>query len=231
MSQSQTPKPRGRGRPRGRSSDSRERIVSAAVDEFAREGYDGATIRSIAANAGVDPALVHHYFGSKSGLFAAIIDSPVRPDLAVRKFLGEPREQLGENIVRYVLETWDQPEVQKRGVAMLRSAIGGRMPGPLLTGFLSKELVGRVARALPAKDAGRSGLHRSHGSAEPDLLRIPSWGRETGRGARYPGGWPGRADDADCGVTQWGTRKPRLASSRPDVACCINCDMTGARSR
>lgn len=153
MSQSQPPKPRGRGRPRGRSSDSRERIVSAAVDEFAREGYDGATIRSIAARAGVDPALVHHYFGSKSGLFAAIIDSPVRPDLAVRKFLGEPHEQLGENIVRYVLETWDQPEVQKRGVVMLRSAIGGRMPGPLLAGFLSKELIERVARALPAEDA------------------------------------------------------------------------------
>lgn len=144
--------PRRRGRPRG-GSDSRERIIAAAVDEFGEHGYDGSTIRSIAARAGVDSALVHHYFGSKADLFAEAVGIPLRPDVDVPGILAGPRDQVGERVVRYVLESFERPEVRRRGVVLLRTTIGNRLTTPLLAGFLSRELIGRVAAALQVDDA------------------------------------------------------------------------------
>lgn len=144
---------RRRGRPRAGESDARERIMAAAVEEFAEAGYDGATIRAIAARAGVDPALVHHHFGSKADLFGATIEAPMRPDLAVPEILAGPRDEVGERIIRYILDTWEQPEVRRRGVVLLRAAIGNKLTTPLLAGFLSRELLSRIARALDVPDA------------------------------------------------------------------------------
>lgn len=125
----------------------------AAVAEFADLGYDGATMRGIAARAGVDSALVHHYFGTKADLFGQAIGAPMRPDVDIPSMLAAPRDELGERIVRYVLEAWEKPEVQKRGVVLLRSAIGNKLATPLLAGFLSRELLGRIADALETPDA------------------------------------------------------------------------------
>lgn len=144
--------PRRRGRPRG-VSDSRARIIAAAVDEFGEKGYDGATIRSIAARAGVDSALVHHYFGTKADLFAEAVGIPLRPDIDVPGILAGPRDEVGERLIRYVLEAFEQPEVRRRGVMLLRTAIGSRLTTPLLAGFLSRELLSRVARNLDVDDA------------------------------------------------------------------------------
>ncbi|MFB7251148.1 TetR family transcriptional regulator [Microbacterium sp. NPDC056234] len=144
--------PRRRGRPRGRS-DSRARIIAAAVDEFGERGYDGSTIRSIAAGAGVDAALVHHYFGTKADLFAEAVGIPLRPDVDVPAIVAGPRDEVGERLVRYVLEAFEDPDVQRRGVMLMRTAIGSRLTTPLLAGFLSRELIGRIARALDVPDA------------------------------------------------------------------------------
>ena len=139
-----TPK-RRRGRPKGGESDAQERIVAAAVDEFGELGYDGATMRGIAARAGVDSALVHHYFGTKADLFAQTIGAPMRPDLDIPALLDGPQDALGERIVRYVLEAWERPETRKRGIVLLRSGIGNRLTTPLLAAFLQRELIGRIA--------------------------------------------------------------------------------------
>lgn len=144
---------RRRGRPRAGESDARDRIMAAAVEEFGEAGYDGATIRGIAARAGVDSALVHHHFGTKADLFGEAIGAPVRPDLVLPEILAGPRELVGERIVRYILETWEQPEVRRRGVMLLRSAIGNKLTTPLLSGFLSRELLSPIARVLDAPDA------------------------------------------------------------------------------
>ena len=143
---------RRRGRPRG-GSDSRARILAAAVDDFGEKGYDGSTIRSIAARAGVDSALVHHYFGTKADLFAEAVGIPLRPDIDVPGILAGPRDEIGERLIRYVLEAFEQPEVRRRGVMLLRTAIGSRLTTPLLAGFLSRELLSRVARSLDVDDA------------------------------------------------------------------------------
>lgn len=144
--------PRRRGRPKG-VSDSRERIIAAAVDEFGEQGYDGSTIRSIAARAGVDSALVHHYFGTKADLFAEAVGIPLRPDIDVPAIVAGPRDEVGERLVRYVLEAFEQPEVRRRGIMLLRTALGSRLTTPLLAGFLSRELIGRIARSLGTEDA------------------------------------------------------------------------------
>lgn len=144
--------PRRRGRPRG-GTDSRERIIAAAVDEFGEQGYEASTIRAIAARAGVDSALVHHYFGTKADLFAEAVGIPMRPDIDVPGILNGPRELVGERVVRYVLEAFEKPEVRRRGVGLIRTAIGSRLTTPLLAGFLSRELIGRIARTLDVDDA------------------------------------------------------------------------------
>lgn len=144
--------PRRRGRPRG-VSDSRARIIASAVDDFGEKGYDGATIRSIAARAGVDSALVHHYFGTKADLFAEAVGIPLRPDIDVPRIVAGPRDEVGERLIRYVLEAFEQPEVRRRGVMLLRTAIGSRVTTPLLAGFLSRELLSRISRSLDVDDA------------------------------------------------------------------------------
>src|SRR6478735_1566627 len=77
--------PKGRGRRPG-GTDTRAVIVDAARRSFAAKGYDKASMRGIAREAGVDPALVHHYFEGKAGLFAATLDVPV--DLAASQMIG-----------------------------------------------------------------------------------------------------------------------------------------------
>lgn len=154
MAEYAVPAPRRRrGRPRAGESDARERILAAAVEEFAAAGYDAATIRGIAARAGVDPALVHHHFGTKADLFGEAVHAPMRPDLALPEILEGDRDRVGERIVRYLLETWEKPDVRKRGVVLLRAAIGNRLTTPLLAEFLSRELLSRLARALDVEDA------------------------------------------------------------------------------
>lgn len=145
-------KQRGRGRPKG-GSDSRERILSAAVAEFGERGYESATIRSIAARAGVDSALVHHYFGTKADLFAEAADVPLRPDVVVPLILNGPRDEAGERIVRYILEAFEHDDTRRRGVMLLRTAVGSKLATPLIVGFLSKELLPRVAGRLDVPDA------------------------------------------------------------------------------
>lgn len=144
--------PRKRGRPRG-GSDSRERIIGAAVDEFGEQGYDGSTVRSIASRAGVDSALVHHYFGTKADLFAEAVGIPLRPDIDVPGIVAGPRGEVGERLVRYVLEAFEQPDIRRRGVMLMRTAIGSRLTTPLLAGFLARELIGKIAKTLGVADA------------------------------------------------------------------------------
>ncbi len=145
---------RRRGRPRKGESDARDRILAAATDEFGEHGYDASTTRAIAGRAGVDPALLHHHFGTKADLFAASIGAPLRPDLAVPEILTGPREQTGERLVAYVLAMWDSATVGPRALVMLRTSLASKRATPLLAGFLRRELLDKVAAGLDAPDAG-----------------------------------------------------------------------------
>lgn len=102
---SASPKRRGR-RPGGH--DTRTALLDAARAVFAEAGYEGATVRVIAGRAGVDPAMVNHWFGGKAGLFAeAVLQLPVNPADIVSDLLAGPVDGLGERIVRRFLAVWD----------------------------------------------------------------------------------------------------------------------------
>ncbi len=137
--------------PRGRrpgSEDTRELIVDAARVEFAGQGYDGTSLRAVARRAGVDPALVHHYFEGKASLFAAIMQVPVDPSALIDGVLAGPRDEVGETLVRTFLTVWDSPEGQPRLVALVKSAVTHEDAAKLLREFLSREVFGRVTARL-----------------------------------------------------------------------------------
>lgn len=111
------------GRPPG-ASDTRDRILAVARDLFARNGFDNTSIRSIASGAGVDGALVHHYFGTKTQLFAAAIHIPIDPMSVIGPLREVPVEEIGHVLPSLLLPLWDS-EMGKGFIATLRSLLAG----------------------------------------------------------------------------------------------------------
>jgi AcrR family transcriptional regulator len=135
-----------RGRRPG-TGGTRERILAAARSDFGKGGYDGATIRGIAAQAKVDPALVLHYFDSKDGVFRAAIQFPMDPAEFIPRLLEPGLEGLGERLTRFFVEAWDSPTGSPL-IAVIRSVVGNEDAAALLRDFVSREVLGRIARAL-----------------------------------------------------------------------------------
>lgn len=111
------------GRPPGQS-DTRDRILTSARELFARNGIDKTSIRSIAASAGVDAALVHHYFGTKQKLFAAAIHIPIDPMQVIGPMRETPIDELGLTLPTLLLPLWDS-ELGSGFIATLRSLLAG----------------------------------------------------------------------------------------------------------
>ncbi|MCZ2836333.1 TetR/AcrR family transcriptional regulator [Modestobacter sp. VKM Ac-2985] len=133
-------------------------MLAAARATFAERGFDAASIRVIATAAGVDPALVHHYFGSKDKLFVAAIEAPYDPaDLLPEALAGGPTE-LGANVVRLLLRVWDGPG-RAAGLALVRSAVSNEWTARLLREFLVAQVLRRVVGTLdlPAAEADARG--------------------------------------------------------------------------
>jgi AcrR family transcriptional regulator len=145
--------PRRRGRPRGANrDDTKARILDAAAAEFGDRGYEGASIRSIARRAGVDPALVHHYFDGKSALVAEVVAVPLRPERIVEGALDGPVDQLGERLLESVLAAWGNPAVRPAATAAVRSAIGQGPVARMLREFLRREIMHRLATRIGGAD-------------------------------------------------------------------------------
>jgi AcrR family transcriptional regulator len=135
------------------ATDTRAAILTAAQAEFAAKGYDRATIRGIAAGAKVDPALVHHYFGTKEDLFAASIDLPIRPSELADTVMAEGVESAGRNITTIFFTTWENPVTRAPLLAMLRGAFDTRHGADVLREFFGTAMLGRVAGLIPGPEA------------------------------------------------------------------------------
>ena len=135
-------------------ADTRGAILGAARDEFAAGGFDGATIRGIAARAGVDPALVHHYFGAKDKLFEAAITLPVAPETFLPHVLAatEPA-RVGELVTRQFLAIWEDVANRPVFMAMLRSVVGNEQAASLVRDRLGRQVFGPIADVLGVPDA------------------------------------------------------------------------------
>ncbi|MFD6347166.1 TetR family transcriptional regulator [Streptomyces roseolus] len=149
--------PRRRGRPaRAAAGDTapgaRERILAAARTQFAERGYDKTSVRGIAKGAGVDPALVHHYFGTKDEVFAAAIEVSFEPTLVVPALLEGPREEVGERLARFFVGVWENPATRAPLLAVIRSAVTHEAAAKVLRTFVLRRLLERVASGLAVPD-------------------------------------------------------------------------------
>jgi AcrR family transcriptional regulator len=135
---------------RGGDSGTREAILAAARARFGDAGYDRATIRGIAADAGVDPALVHHYFGTKERLFAAAMRLPVAPGEVLAPVMapgaGAPGS-VGEHVLRTALGLWEVPEMRSAFLGLLRTAATSEDSVAMLREFVTETILGRIAQA------------------------------------------------------------------------------------
>jgi AcrR family transcriptional regulator len=144
---SSAPRPRGR---RPGESDTREAILAAARERFAAHGYDRTRIRDVAADAQVDPALVHYYFSSKDGLFVAAMQLPLRPAEVIAPVLALGVDGLGERIVRRLLSVWDDPVNRTALLAIVQGASAHPGAAAALREFVRHEIVARIAGAIEA---------------------------------------------------------------------------------
>ncbi|HVQ18216.1 MAG TPA: TetR family transcriptional regulator [Actinomycetes bacterium] len=118
----------------------RAAILAAAREQFALHGYDRTSIRAIATQAQIDPAMVMRYFTSKEGLFAAAVDV----DLMLPDLKGTPREELGTQLTQHFLDRWEGSLSDDVLVILLRSAV----TDPRVAERLQSVFVEQVAAAL-----------------------------------------------------------------------------------
>ena len=145
-------------------SGARERIAASARDAFGELGFDAATIRGIATRAGVDPALVHHYFGTKQRLFLTVMSLPFDAAALQAQLLAPGRDGVGERLVRFFMGLWEeQPGARMILTGIVRSAMTGPDAAALLRDFLGRQgLFGLVAAIAPDRAEFRALLVGSH---------------------------------------------------------------------
>ena len=136
------PRQAARGRRPG-TPDTREEILRAARDLFAASGFAATSMRAIAARAGVDPSLVHHYFDSKADLFVSALKVRVDPRQALLPVIEAGPDGAGERMLRVLLTVWGDEEsrtpllglvrgiLEPAGATLVRDAVFGLVLGPV----------------------------------------------------------------------------------------------------
>ena len=140
------------GRRRG-PSGTRPLILAAARELFAEKGFDGTSLRAVARSAGVDPALVHHFFAGKEALFVEAMEFPVDPARLVPLLLDGPREEIGARLVRIFLDLLGDEETRPRLLAIVRSAVTSERGAAMVREFMTAAMLGRLADALDVPPA------------------------------------------------------------------------------
>ncbi|TDD51158.1 TetR/AcrR family transcriptional regulator [Saccharopolyspora elongata] len=138
--------PKRRGRRRS-GADTKAALLAAAREVFTEQGYDAATVRAIAGRAGVDPAMVNHWFGGKEGLFTAAVHIPINPAEVVPQLLVGDREQLAERLLRRFLTVWDNAE-GGQFAALVRSVAANENAVGMLREFIQNVLFKRLVKTL-----------------------------------------------------------------------------------
>ncbi|HEX5566208.1 MAG TPA: TetR family transcriptional regulator [Streptomyces sp.] len=149
---------RRRGRPpsavrTAAGEGARERILASARAEFAEHGYDRASIRAIARGADVDPALVHHYFGTKEQVFEAAVETSFASAREGLEHLpAHDASTLGTELVRFFVGMWENPASRTPLLAVVRSAVNNETAARILQGMVTRQLMFRVADELDGPD-------------------------------------------------------------------------------
>lgn len=144
------------------SHDTRGDILGVARAQFGARGYDATSVRAIAVEAGVDPALVHHYFGAKEQLFAACMQLSVDPSVELPAILDGDPGQIGARLVRLQLRLWSDEEGRESMLALVRSAASNEQAAAMMREFVTSVLLSRL---LPALGSGDEAPLRAAGAA------------------------------------------------------------------
>jgi AcrR family transcriptional regulator len=123
-----------------RSDATKAAILAAAREQFGASGYQAATIRGIAASAGIDPAMVMRYFGSKEGLFAAAAEF----DLQIPDVAAIPKEQVGQALVAHFLDRWEGDDTL---MALLRTGVTNESAAGRLQALFASQVAPAIAAA------------------------------------------------------------------------------------
>ena len=142
------------------SPATREVILNAARNAFAAQGFAATSIRAIARAAQVDPALVHHYFGTKDDLFLATVALPINPADVVTTVLEGPADTLGVRLIGAIVMVWES-ELGTAMAAMLRTQMADPARVRALGEFVALQAAGRAVASLhdsPVEVAARTAL-------------------------------------------------------------------------
>jgi len=131
----------------------RQAVLDAARRMFADAGYDKTSVRDIAAGAGVDPALIRHYFGSKAELFRATMGWPFAPAQIAAQVAGGDRGEMGARLARVFFEAWEQPDTRAPLLAILRGAATHEESATLVRQFIQGQVYRQMADELAGPDA------------------------------------------------------------------------------
>jgi AcrR family transcriptional regulator len=134
------------------SADTRSAVLDAARAEFAAHGYEKTSMRGIARAAGVDAALIHHYFGTKQQLLREVLQLPVDPRMLVEQILGGDLATVGERLLRFALTLWQNPGMRDRMVATVRTAVTNEQITALMWDMMRREVIPVIAARLPVPD-------------------------------------------------------------------------------
>jgi AcrR family transcriptional regulator len=140
------------GRPPGKT-DTRNVILALARRMFAETGYDKTSVRDVAAAAGVDPAMIRHYFGSKTELFRETMGWPFEPAEIAARITGGGRGEIGERLTRVFFEAWEQPASRAPLLAILRGAATHDESANLVRQFIQGQVYAHIADTLAEPDA------------------------------------------------------------------------------
>jgi AcrR family transcriptional regulator len=141
------------------ASGSREAILEAARTLFAEHGYSATSMRAIGTAAGVDAALIVHFFGSKARLLREAIEWPFDPVEAAERVYAKGRRNVGEQLARLVVETWEREGDRSAIMTLLRAATVEPSAAEMLREFMQNELAPPLFQRLnPDQPELRAGL-------------------------------------------------------------------------
>lgn len=146
---------RGRGRP-VKPIGARERLLHAARERFNTHGYASTTVRAVAKDAGVDHSLVNYYFGSKEGLFGAVIELVKTPGEVLTAAMNRAdRTRLAPSILDAAVATWDVPEQQLIIGQLFTGSLADPATHRIMTEYVQSQLFARIAAAVGGPEATR----------------------------------------------------------------------------
>ncbi len=143
---------KGRRGPRPGGTDTRGHILAAATTVFSRDGYQRGSVRGVAREAGVDPALVRHYFSSKSELFVEALRPPIDlADQVLRMVEGDPRF-VGHRVLTFWFAVWEDPVRGPRIIQLIRASLDHPDVAEFVRTLIVEGVVQRIAAAMGARN-------------------------------------------------------------------------------